>query len=245
MKCEGCNKNFCSDTIQAHLLACFKLHKFNGSCFEIKTSGIQEVARLPEKFYVESFLEKVCSPHGIVNSCTELTTAITSIVKGLFEDISTTRVAVESLIQNTPQNGVLEWKVDHFSSRRDAAFNLECPSVFSQHFFTAQNGYKMRVCLFPNGFNDGTNSYLSLLIVIVKGNYDHLLAWPVRMNITFKLLNTKNGEFFFVPFETTFNRPMPANEAGYFKFIPLDHVMREYVLDDIIFIICEVVVLPR
>ena len=56
-------------------------------------------------------------------------------------------------------------------------------------FYTHKNGYKIRVCVCPNGYDEAKGEYMSLFICIMKGENDNHLPWPFRGIIKIQLLD--------------------------------------------------------
>lgn len=179
----------------------------------------------------------------IVSDCkAEMTAAVSSIIDNCHCDLGN-RSTVESLIQDPSTNGHLKWKIAHFSSRKKEAYNGKCPSLYSAPFYASK--YKMRLKLYINGFNEGKNSHMSLSVVILKGEHDHTLSWPVKINATFQLINVGCGDNWVAKFSTSpLDRPMSDEveiSAGYSQFVSNSHYAQgDFVLDDTMFIKCDI-----
>ena len=66
----------------------------------------------------------------------------------------------------------------------------ECMRIYKSHpFYTHEGGYKMCLLIYPNGFEDGESTHVSLFLCFMKGEHDDKLEWPFRGNITVHLLN--------------------------------------------------------
>ena len=50
-------------------------------------------------------------------------------------------------------------------------------------------GYKLLLIVYPNGDDASKGTHLSLGVLLMKGEYDHELQWPINANITIQLLN--------------------------------------------------------
>ena len=61
-------------------------------------------------------------------------------------------------------------------------------AVYSTAFYTRDRGYKMRLCIFPNGGGDFVN-YITVGAYLMKGDHDDHLTWPVKGTLTVQLLN--------------------------------------------------------
>jgi len=168
----------------------------------------------------------------------ELNSALASIVGAIQDGVGVVGNTVERLLHHPSQNGVFKWRVNDFYNTE--VKHTKQPILSSN--FTFQNGYEMRLLLYLNGYKEGKNSHLSLFLVMTKGQLHHL-AWPIRMHVTFTLLNMTNGDDFVASFEHTFCQPTAERveeEAGFPQFIPQEHVQNGFMLDGVMFIKCEV-----
>lgn len=65
---------------------------------------------------------------------------------------------------------------------------------FSPPFYTNPQGYKVCLCVIANGEGPATGEYTSVLVHMMKGDYDKYLKWPFRAVITVQLLDQDGGE---------------------------------------------------
>ena len=86
--------------------------------------------------------------------------------------------------QETSFNGTFVWKISDISRKRRDANNGRVSSIDSSPFYTGQSGYKLCIRAYLNGDGTGENTHLSLFIVIMKGDYDPLLAWPFNHKVS-------------------------------------------------------------
>ena len=63
--------------------------------------------------------------------------------------------------------------------------------LYTDPFYTAQGGYKMTLCVYPNGVDPGKGTHISVFICLMKGENDHNLPFPFSGILTIKLLNWK------------------------------------------------------
>ena len=61
--------------------------------------------------------------------------------------------------------------------------------VYLPGFYTHHNGYKMCICVDPNGYGDGEGTHISIFTYLMKGLYDDYLKWPFRGIITIQIVN--------------------------------------------------------
>ena len=93
------------------------------------------------------------------------------------------------MLEAISYNGDYVWKIDHFSRRYDEAISGKTPSIYSPPFYVGRFGYKVCARLYPNGDGNGKETHLSMFLVIMRGEYDALLAWPFIQKVHFRLLD--------------------------------------------------------
>uniref|UniRef100_A0A671N5N6 TNF receptor-associated factor n=1 Tax=Sinocyclocheilus anshuiensis TaxID=1608454 RepID=A0A671N5N6_9TELE len=146
-------------------------------------------------------------------------------------------------LESTSYDGKLIWKVRDYCHRKEAGTPLN-----STPFYTSHSGYKLSVRAYLGGDSSGRGTHLSLYITIMRGDFDSLLPWPFRQNITLTLLdqsgsrNHQSNTFTPDTNSDSFHRPTSdANVAtGFPRFIshgdleaPRNAV---YVRDDTLFV---------
>ena len=62
---------------------------------------------------------------------------------------------------------------------------------YSPGFYTSPGGYKMCICVYPNGEGEGVaeGTHVTCYICIMSGEYDDMLEWPFQGEVTIELLN--------------------------------------------------------
>ena len=60
---------------------------------------------------------------------------------------------------------------------------------YSPGFYTSPGGYKMSLCVYANGNDDGEDTHVSCYICLMSGEYDDILEWPFQGEVTVELLN--------------------------------------------------------
>ena len=65
---------------------------------------------------------------------------------------------------------------------------------YSPPFYTHPHGYKMCLCIWPNGFGPGKGTHFGVSIRLMRGEFDDHLKWPFRGSITFVLLDQEGGK---------------------------------------------------
>ena len=110
--------------------------------------------------------------------------------------------------------------------------------LYTDPFYTAQGGYKMTLCVYPNGVGPGKGTHISAYICLMKGENDHTLPFPFSGIVTIKLLNWKQDTGHVVK-SVVFNETIPlenrqvttgqraANSQGYGDFLSHTKLMEE------------------
>ena len=60
---------------------------------------------------------------------------------------------------------------------------------YSPGFYTHTCGYKMCLSVDANGYGDGKGTHVSVFLVLMKGENDDALTWPIKYKCTITLLN--------------------------------------------------------
>ena len=149
------------------------------------------------------------------------------------------------IMETTSYDGIFLWKIDEFQRRFREAVDGKTISIYSPPFYTARYGYKLCVRAYLNGDGPmGKGKYLSLFIVVMRGEYDGLLSWPFRQKITMKLLDQDRvsdvtESFRPDPNSSSFQKPRSdMNIASGCPTFCTHHLLRSrgYIRDDSIFI---------
>ena len=141
------------------------------------------------------------------------------------------------------------WKIDNFSEMLRKAKREEKFKIKSQPFYTHSCGYRLQLLLYPNGHGSGTNSHLSVYINVLKGEYDALLPWPVKITLKITLIDQQPSEILQDNVEscitnTVSERPnfVSRNSRGSHEFLSQDKLMtRCYLERDTLFLQIDVV----
>ena len=65
---------------------------------------------------------------------------------------------------------------------------------FSPSFYTNERGYRMCLEVYPNGWDAGKGTHVSVYIHLKRGEWDNYLQWPFRGDVTIRLLNQTEDE---------------------------------------------------
>ena len=60
-------------------------------------------------------------------------------------------------------------------------------SWFSPPFYTHLGGYRMCLKVYANGAGTGKGKHVSVFVHLMRGEFDDLLQWPFRGDVTIKL----------------------------------------------------------
>ena len=64
---------------------------------------------------------------------------------------------------------------------------------YSEPLYSHTGGYKLRLNIATNGAREVRNTHLSTLLILLKGENDSKLSWPVTFAVTLRLLNQFEG----------------------------------------------------
>ena len=143
----------------------------------------------------------------------------------------------------TSHDGVLLWKIDNFSKRKNDAISGRQTSFYSPCFYTSRHGYKMCARIYLNGDGMGKNTHISVFFTLLRGQFDALLRWPFRQKVTIMLLDQDNVEHVidaFRPDPNSASFQRPRREMNVASGCPLFCGLAElnkhaYVRDDTMF----------
>ena len=143
---------------------------------------------------------------------------------------------------STSYGGVLGWKIHNADHHFEEARTGNKPSLYSPPFYVGRHGYKMCAKVYLNGDGVGKSSHVSVFLVLMRGEFDALLAWPFRQKVTLTLLDQSPGKCHIsCPFlpdasSSSFQRPsLEMNIAsGCPRFVSIDtvRIANEYVKEN-------------
>lgn len=64
---------------------------------------------------------------------------------------------------------------------------------YSRPFYTHYRGYKMCLAVDANGYDDGYGTHVSVFLLLMKGDFDNKLSWPLKGEFTIQLLNQRQA----------------------------------------------------
>ena len=111
-------------------------------------------------------------------------------------------------------SGVYIWKVNDLARRAREARIGRTVSLYSPPFYTSPHGYRLCLRAYLFGDGSGKGKHISLFIVVMKSEYDDLLAWPFQHKVSLTLINQN---YPLVPERSITHRFMPDAESSSFK----------------------------
>ena len=126
-------------------------------------------------------------------------------------------------------------------------------------FYTHPHGYKMCLCVRPNGFGPGEGTHSGVTVHLMRGEFDDHLKWPFRGNITYVLLDQEGGKdrkdlVKVVPFDDIVSdeyctrvvgREVYRSGLGNAKLVPLSDLQPKYLKNDCIKVVVIKVMLTQ
>lgn len=229
----------------SHRSTCIGLVDYDGAMVTHIRHGLQETGRFPTAHYIE-LIAKFRNLRVTVGErlWSDLNSAMSSIFDIFRQDSGC--IALEpsiQLIQYLRCDGFFYWKISHFSHLKAKAIQGTSTSIFSPPFYANESRrYMMGLRLDLNGYEEGMNSHMSLFLLVMKGEFDSQLMWPLKSEVTFTLLNMTESENHTC---TAVLQPFLRPTATSFKFDGLKQFIGQkeipkYVTNDTVFIKSEV-----
>ena len=150
------------------------------------------------------------------------------------------------------------WKFSQFEDCLQKAKDGSRAYYRSNPFQNGPYGYRMCVEFHPNGLNEGCDTYLSIFVCLLQGQYDDILPWPFKQKVTITLIDQqpnlslrRNIQMTSLPRNNSqlsrqcYSKPSelsPRNVAfGFSKFISQERLKtRRFLVNDTIFVCVEV-----
>uniref|UniRef100_T1IWH2 MATH domain-containing protein n=1 Tax=Strigamia maritima TaxID=126957 RepID=T1IWH2_STRMM len=139
------------------------------------------------------------------------------------------------------------WKIENFEKIQQEAKSAEETGLHSDPFYSNEFGYKLRLQLHPNGYDDGEGTHLSIFLEVMKGPNDAILNWPIEYHAEISILDQSNNKKLHhscilesdpVDYKECFNRPTDDinNGCGKSTFLAFDKLKGIYLVDDTVYI---------
>lgn len=133
------------------------------------------------------------------------------------QKLLTDKLKVAPVPQST--SGRFVWRLEGISDKLiTQPVGMIGEEIYSEEFYSHEGGYKMCLCVYPNG--GGNNQALSLYFVLMKGPYDAFLKWPFSYRVVLTLVNVHGPSSIkkiIIPDPNLpyFKRPVSCRNAGY------------------------------
>ena len=156
----------------------------------------------------------------------------------------------------------LSWRICNITEALKPPTPYGTAALQSEPFYSSANGYKLKVSFYPRGSKSRKKGYVSVYLIIMKGEYDDALPWPFRHKVIFTLIdqqeNLEKRRNIVRELVPDINRKWHARacakptedenpEFGIFELEPIDTFLyqktRGYLLDDSLLL--EVRVIPQ
>ena len=159
--------------------------------------------------------------------------------------ISELELQLQASLAST-HTGSFLWRIPEVARRRRDAIDGRIISIYSPHFYSGRNGYKMCIRAYLNGDGIGFSTHLSVFFVLMRGEYDPLLTWPFENKVSLVLVDQNLRQHIVQTFKpspesSSFQRPKSDMNvaSGCPQFATLS-VLNEgnYVKNDVLFLKC-------
>ena len=108
-------------------------------------------------------------------------------------------LAMEAVLKQHERIRSFEGQLARISSANNGKFTFKMASFtqhkttgslfFSPSFYSSPGGYKMCIRVVANGDGQGKETHISVYAVVMKGDYDDSLEWPIKGTVIVELLN--------------------------------------------------------
>lgn len=92
-----------------------------------------------------------------------------------------------------PDTFTVVWTIENWTATLETARADQDYSILSRPYYISQPGYKVCLQAYPNGFQAGQSTHLSLFLKIMKSRHDEVLTWPYPLMYTITVLDQKPG----------------------------------------------------
>ena len=161
-------------------------------------------------------------------------------VKAQYLELKTQNYEIGQLLLRSTMgsDGTLVWKITEISSRRKALLEKKVQYIESPPFSTKKYGYKL--CLRIYLIGDRQDGYMSVSIVILEGEYDAILKWPFKANISLQLPSLSSSTYPDLEDSCSVLFQRPPMYHSFPQFAKLSDESAHYVKDNAMFLKCTV-----
>jgi len=140
--------------------------------------------------------------------------------------------------------GKFVWRIDKWKEKLEQARAGINKDIYSDAFYSHRNGYKMCLCVYPNGVRDSEGTHLSVYFCLMRGEFDDILSWPFKHDVTFELINQHTTQAYVEytvkyeideEFTEVYQKPInDTNDEGYgcINFVSLNELSNNLSLID-------------
>ncbi|KAI6652615.1 TNF receptor-associated factor 2 [Oopsacas minuta] len=173
--------------------------------------------------HLKDMIEEIKTAQNTANVCKITTLRLECEINQLKNEVSQL-----TQVGRGRTDGCLVWIIENVVKKHEIAQQNQIP-LYSPHFYSHENGYKMGVKLYLNGEGDANGEYISLFFCIYKGPYDDILQWPFLQKVAIQILAFGDVETItevFTPEKTSssFAKPREAHNipSGFKRFAKQD-----------------------
>ncbi|XP_020612169.1 TNF receptor-associated factor 1-like [Orbicella faveolata] len=154
---------------------------------------------------------------------------------------------VDILKVDTEESRIFIWKITSFEDKLREGKIQKNWVIQSDPFYGY--GYKLILQLYPNGCGVGKDTYLSISIGVLKGEYDAIFPWGLSKPVIFALIDQQDNPnqrqnlvmgFLADPNNAVFKKPVEEKNSlmyGFLQFVSHNDLKtRRFVVDDTSFI---------
>lgn len=179
----GCNAKIQRKEVEAHLQSTVQLH-LDLTCTTFKeTTGKLEEKMNALQLKQEELDKERTTLREQVKELTAKTVALDAKVAAQEKEVSVLKSESSKFV----------WKINGFNEILERAIDGIEEKIYSKPFFIGKAGYKLSLCIEPDGNQSQRNRYLSVLLRYMKGNYDDILDWPFHQKVTFTLIDQQDN----------------------------------------------------
>ncbi len=173
----------------------------------------------------------------IKNEVEAKVTTLKTQVSLLQAEVTALKAENTSLEQQIEARSPLQLPPFYFSVQNYNQYKKDNHIIMSPPFYSHPKGYKICLQIYPNGFQNGVNTYMSLFVVILRGEFDDTLQWPFTGRVTIDMYSNKSKHWTQIkvvnfkdhPKKREYDR-LTSGSWGY--HIPQDQVAAEYIIKD-------------
>jgi hypothetical protein len=87
----------------------------------------------------------------------------------------------------------VHWDINNWRETLETAKQEDSYSIISRPYYIDRPGYKVCLQAYPNGYQRGASTHLSLFLKIMRGSCDDQLVWPYPLMYTITVVDQQPG----------------------------------------------------